>query len=182
MKCNALLKGLVLLSVVWAAGVQSAEAPAATDPWGLTDFAGKSVTLDQHAGKHKWLIVMFWAHDCGVCNKEAHEYLAFHNKHKNKDATVLGVSLDGKAGLGVAKEFVARHKLTFPNLIGEPNTISTMYFHETGEAWFGTPTFMIYNPDGGLVAKQAGAVPVPIIEEFMASYAAEQKAAEKAKK
>jgi hypothetical protein len=37
----------------------------------------------------------------------------------------------------------------------------------TGARWIGTPTFLIYAPDGELKAQQVGAVPTPIIEDFI---------------
>jgi len=43
-----------------------------------------------------------------------------------------------------------------------------MAYNLTGEFWIGTPTFFIYDPTGKLRASQAGAVPVDIIESFIA--------------
>jgi peroxiredoxin len=135
----------------------------------LEDFDGAKSSISQYAGKGKWLVVMLWASDCPVCNKEASNYQALHDKHKNKDAQVLGISLDGQAKLKDAKDFVKRHAIKFPNLIDEPQHIAKMYQDLTGEAWIGTPTFMVYNPKGELLGSQIGAVPTKVIESFIAS-------------
>jgi hypothetical protein len=42
-----------------------------------------------------------------------------------------------------------------------------MYQNLTGDTWVGTPSFMVYTPDGKLLGAQAGAVPVSVIESFI---------------
>ena len=131
----------------------------------LQEFDGD---IDEHTGKGKWLVVMLWASDCHVCNEEAHQYVAFHKKHMNTDAKVLNISLDDEENLKAAENFVQKHKLNFPNLIAEPLLGVHFYQQLTGKGWVGTPTFLVYNPKGKLLAAQAGAVPTEIIESFMA--------------
>jgi len=130
-------------------------------------FSGNESEIGKFAGNGKWLVVMIWASDCTVCNREAHNYVDFHKLHKDKDAQVLGLSIDGKEKTKDALEFLQRHKLNFPNLIGEPMDIATMYQERTGGDWIGTPSFMVFNPKGELIGAQAGAVPVSIIESFI---------------
>lgn len=134
----------------------------------LQDFSGAYKSLSDYTGKGKWTVVMLWASDCMVCNKEAHQYVAFHEKHKNTNATVLGVSLDGNAKKKEAQEFLDRHKVSFPSLIGEPVFVANGFQEITGEDFRGTPTFLIYGPDGKIQAQQAGAVPTDLIESFIA--------------
>jgi peroxiredoxin len=134
----------------------------------FTDLDGQPRTIESFAGQGKWLVVMVWASDCHVCNMEAENYAHFHVSHKDKDATVLGVSIDGQAKKADALDFIKRHDLPFPNLIGEPETSMLYYMMVTGAQFAGTPTILVYNPEGTLVAAQAGAVPPEVIEEFMA--------------
>ena len=138
----------------------------------LEDFSGKVQNLDDYTGNGKWTIVMMWASDCHVCNKEANEYVKFHEKHKNKDATVLGISLDGEQKKADAEEFLKKHAINFPSLIGEPGTVSDMFTELTGGNFRGTPTFLFFSPGGELRALQVGAVPTDMIEKFMESEAA----------
>jgi peroxiredoxin len=133
----------------------------------LTDMDGKPTSLQEHTGKGKWLVVMIWAHDCHVCNQEAPNYDKFHTAHKDKDATVLGLSLDGKDLRKEALAFTQRHKLGFPSLIGEPHDVGAIYNGLTGGDFAGTPTFLIFDPKGVIRAEQAGAVPVDLIEQFI---------------
>jgi len=133
----------------------------------LMHFDGRPASIEEYAGKGKWLVVMIWASDCHVCNQEVENYDLFHSAHMDKDATVLGISIDGKQGLDDARAFVARHRVAFPNLIGEPDAVTEMFTGLTGVSWVGTPTFLIYNPKGKLVVQQIGAVPVELIESFI---------------
>jgi peroxiredoxin len=140
----------------------------------LKGFDGSFHTLDEYTGQGKWTVVMLWASDCHACNAEAKQYVKFHKAHKDKDATILGVSLDGKDKKAEAEKFIQRHGVTFPNLIDEPMKVAQLYTDLTGQPWVGTPSFLIYSPSGELRAAQVGAVPTQIIESFMAKEAAAQ--------
>lgn len=134
---------------------------------GFEDFNGKPQVLENYTGKGKWLIVMMWASDCYICNREAHQYVDFHMIHSDTDATVLGISLDGENRKKEAKKFIKKHSVDFPNLIAEPEYVSALYRELTGQFFAGTPTFLIYSPEGELKAAQAGAVPTTLIEDFI---------------
>jgi len=131
------------------------------------DFDGKAHQLTDYIGKGKWTVVMFWASDCRVCNAEIGQYIQFHQDHKDKDASILGVSLDGQSGIAAAQDFIKRHAVPFPNLLGEPEDIANLYQDLTSNSWVGTPSFLVYNPQGKLLAAQAGAVPPELIEKFI---------------
>ncbi len=135
----------------------------------LTDFEGNRRAIEEFAGDGKWLVVMIWASDCHICNTEVPEYMAFHEAHKDKDASVLGISMDGASRKKDAQEFLDRHLVNFPSLIGEVVAVTALYGKLTDSFLAGTPAFMIYSPSGEIAAKQVGAVPVKLIEEFMAA-------------
>ena len=156
------MSAVILLSLFMAAPTFAA---------GLTDFSGQRKQISDFTGGGKWRIVMIWASDCHVCNQEAHNYVEFNQEHKDKDAQMLGISMDGKEKLKDAEAFIKRHQLNFPNLIGEPVDVAMKYMQLTGANWVGTPTFLIYGPQGRLLAKQEGAVPVELIEKFIKSHA-----------
>lgn len=137
----------------------------------LYDLDGHPRSLDEYTGKNKWTVVMIWASDCPVCNAEAPSYVLFDEAHKDKDARMVGVSVDGLGHKSDAQAFMDRYLVDYPNLIGEPQEVAAMYTRLTGERWVGTPSFLIYDPRGKLVAAQVGAVPVPLIEKFMREHA-----------
>lgn len=133
----------------------------------LEDFSGNKVPVDSYIGKGKWTLVMLWAHNCPICNQEAQKISFFHEEHKNRDARVLGVSVDGRANVAKAQRFVDNHLLDFPNLIAD---LGDDTLHKFGGGPFvGTPTFYVFSPQGKLVASEIGAISVEALEKFIAS-------------
>jgi peroxiredoxin len=134
----------------------------------LKDFKGKDRNANQIIGKGKWTVVVVWAHDCHVCNEEIHQMGFFHDAHKNKDAIVLGITVDGWKRHKLAQGFLDKHTLNFENLIAEPDQAIMMKFG--AGPFIGTPTYYVYEPNGKLVAQNIGPVAQEDIENFMASY------------
>ena len=133
----------------------------------LQDFNGQAKAISDYSGKGKWLVVMIWASDCHICNKEAHTYVDFHFAHSDDNARVLGITVDGQAKKADALKFIERHKVNFPSLIGEPADVANLFSELTGTHFVGTPAFLFYDPAGELRAQQVGAVPPELIENFI---------------
>jgi len=133
----------------------------------LIPFKGEAAVLQSYTGQGKWLVVMIWRSDCLICNQEAESYVQMHEAHKDKDLTVLGISTDGTEGMADAQGFIQRHHVTFPNLIASDEEVVGLYSELTGDYLAGTPTFLVYNPQGTLKAAQVGAVPVEVIEDYI---------------
>lgn len=134
----------------------------------LTGTDGTPKKFEDYLVKGKWNVVMVWASDCGVCNREVGHYVEFHKKHKGIDATVIGISVDGKANKKDADAFLKRHKVNFPNAIAEMASVEATFPALTERQWQGTPTFLVYTPNLELAGMQAGAVPTAAIEEHIA--------------
>ena len=82
---------------------------------------------------------------------------------------MLGVSLDGK-DRQAAQAFIERHDIPYRNLIVSYARGSDWFTQQSGQRWVDTPSFLIYDPSGILRARQVGAVPTDLIEQFIASF------------
>lgn len=141
---------------------------AAADDEVLYDLDSHPHRLEEYLGNGKWLVVTVWASDCAVCNKEVHEMIAFHKAHRDQDATVLGISVDGLGRKREALAFISRHAVNFPNLIDDGRAFKAIYLRATGRPWFGgTPMNLVYAPDGKLVARRIGPLAKAEIEAFI---------------
>lgn len=139
----------------------------ASDWTEVRTLEGKFTTLSQHFEKDKWTLVMLWTTDCGICQREYPAMSEFHDKHKDVDAKVIGVSLDGYSELDSITEHINEMPMTFDNLIGEITVVAFNYESATEEPLRGTPTFLMFNPQGQLVGHNPGPVKPEALENFI---------------
>ena len=62
----------------------------------MPDVNGKTINISDFKGKY--VLVDFWASWCGPCRGENPNVVAAYNQFKNKNFTILGVSLDQDKG------------------------------------------------------------------------------------
>lgn len=60
----------------------------------MKDTEGNTVKLSDFVGKHKLLLVDFWASWCGPCRAITPELIKIYNEYKDKGLGVVGVSFD----------------------------------------------------------------------------------------
>ncbi len=130
-------------------------------------LAGRHAGLGEFLAKDKWTVVMVWTTYCGACRKQYPLISAFHSKHKDKDAQVLGVSLDGFDQGEKIKAYQTAHAQNFPSVMADSDQFIDKYQRTTGEKFTGTPTYMLFDAKGGLRAYIDGLVSIADIENYI---------------
>lgn len=133
----------------------------------MVTIDGEPVTTEADVGIGKWQLVMIWATDCHVCTLMKPKISAFHDAHKDIDAEVYGVALDGPDNLAAVQAYMVKHKVTFPTYIGDINLIAANYEINAKTPLRGTPTYLLFSPTGELKAIDFGMLDVAAIERFM---------------
>jgi len=133
----------------------------------LVDVDGKPVRDQADLGGGKWQLIMIWHTDCHVCKKMKPVISEFHDKYKQRNAEVYGVALDGAQNIDLVKQYMIDHDVSFPTYVGELDMISINYEINTESRFAGTPTYMLFNPDGELLAIDFGMLDVDSLERFI---------------
>lgn len=131
----------------------------------LVDFNGAPVSLDDKLGNDKWTLVMFWAHHCGVCKAEFPTISEFNRNREDVD--VIGISVDGDEKKHLAQQFLDSTNPSFPSYITSLTMVGVNYQALTQEDFRGTPTFLLFTPDGELLGNNPGKLSVEALEKFI---------------
>lgn len=112
------------------------------------DPEGKPVSLASFKGKY--VLVDFWASWCGPCRQENPNLVSAYNKFKDKNFTVLGVSLDQPNGKEKWLEAIAKDELAWTH-------VSDLKFWKNEAAQLygiqAIPANFLIDPNGVIVAK-----------------------------
>ena len=131
----------------------------------FTNLEGNPDSISNYIGKDKWTIVEIWESNCHACRKHMPDMVKFDGKLKN--ARILGVSLDTQEGIENAKAFIDEYKIKFPTLISNYVEMNIWMQRSLDEPLMGTPTFILFDDKGALVAAQPGIVSIDSLEKFI---------------
>ncbi|MEH6304112.1 TlpA disulfide reductase family protein [Olivibacter sp. CPCC 100613] len=114
----------------------------------MNDTTGKPVTLSSFKGKY--VLIDFWASWCGPCRQENPNVVAAFNKYKDKNFTILGVSLDRPNGKDAWLKAIADDELAWTQ-------VSDLQFWNNAAAQLygvrGIPANFLIDPQGKIVGK-----------------------------
>lgn len=125
----------------------------------LPDLEGKARTLSEFRGK--WVVVNYWATWCPPCLEEIPDLVAFHDRHRDKDAVVLGINFED-IPQDQLRAFVDEYFISYP-VLRNGDMAPPSERLDVG----GLPTTYIISPEGVPVARQVGTVTAEALEKFI---------------
>ena len=114
----------------------------------LPDYKGKRVSLSSYRGQY--VLVDFWASWCAPCRQENPNVVAAYAKYKNRNFTILGVSLDETDGKEAWTKAVMQDNLTWTqvsDLKGWGSEVVSLYGIQ------GIPFNVLVDPQGKIIAE-----------------------------
>ncbi len=135
----------------------------------VMDLSGEVVNIGDKIGKGKWVLVMFWATDCAICKMQEPTISSFHEARSEIDAEVIGISIDGPDKMDEVKQYLKENKLSYPNYVSDVISVSFNYNAITQSQFRGTPTYMLFNPEGKLLGDNPGPIGLEALENFIDS-------------
>lgn len=139
----------VAVDSIRADAVQEEGAMGMVPTFDLQDLDGNSVTDRDLEGKVA--LVNFWATWCAPCKIEMPWFVDFQRKFKDRDFTVIAVSLD-EDGWDPVRRFAEDLELNFPVLLGDESVAE-----DFGGVW-ALPTTLIVDRSGAVAFRHAGLV------------------------
>lgn len=133
----------------------------------LEDINGNKHLLNEYIGNGKSVVVSVWATACPYCVHELYALSDFHERHKDKNAIVLGLTLDYPSFGYPDKEYLSDFALDY-----FIEYLLFMVDQKLATKVIGKPVNMIpltffYNPSGDLVFRLNGVVTEDMLEEVI---------------
>lgn len=136
----------------------------------LISVDGNSTPVHPAIGEGKWTLVMLWATTCHICETDKPLFSDFYDKHKEiGDIDVFGISIEGHDKLPAVQKYLAKRNVSFPNSVGEFLTIGSSMINIAEESLRGTPTYLLFDPEGEIKGVHAGHLAPDKVEVFISS-------------
>ena len=133
----------------------------------LGGLDGKQHALNDYIGKGKWVVVNVWGTDCAYCRAELDALTDFHERHQDKDAMVIGLTLDWPTFEFPDKEqlsgFALDYFVEYPLMMVDAELASKVI----GKPVNMIPLTFFYNPKGDLVLRLNGLVTSAQLEKVI---------------
>lgn len=162
-KVNGILTLLAVFALLLSAGCGSRPTPknaAAAEPSGpgmapefvLDDVSGNPVRLSDSQGQVR--LIDFWATWCAPCREEIPMFKELYQTYHDRGFTILAISDESS---NVIKEFVDRHEIGYPNLVGSEQVV-------TDYGVLALPMAFLIDREGKIVESFVGPKPRKVLE------------------
>ena len=133
----------------------------------LQGLDGEQHSLSNYLGKGKWVVVNIWGTDCASCRAELDGLIDFHDLHQDKDAIVVGLTLDFPAFDFPNKEelsaFALDYFIEYPLMMVDAKLAGEVVGQEVNMI----PLTFFYDPEGDLVLRINGPVNSAQLEKII---------------
>jgi thiol-disulfide isomerase/thioredoxin len=133
----------------------------------LDGMDGKQHALSDYIGKGKWVVVNVWGTDCPYCRAELDALIDFHDQHQDKDAIVIGLTLDWPTfdfpDKEELSEFALDYFIEYPLMMVDADLAGNV----VGKKVNMIPLTFFYNPKGDLVLRLNGVVTSAQLEKVI---------------
>ncbi len=133
----------------------------------LEGLDGKQHSLSNYIGKGKWVVVNVWGTDCPYCRAELDALIDFHDLHQDKDAMVVGLTLDWPTfdfpDKEELNEFALDYFIEYPLMMVNAKLAGEVVGKEVNMI----PLTFFYNPKGDLVLRLNGVVTSAQLEKII---------------
>lgn len=114
----------------------------------LESLDKERVDLLDYVGDGRWTVIMFWSTDCVSCEEQKPAFEAFHQKHKDNVAKVMGIALDGMENESGIQKLIDLHQPSYTNLVVYTDVFYRQYEELVGKPFRITPTYLIFDSQG----------------------------------
>jgi len=119
---------------------------------------GDSSKLNSEVAEGDWSLVMLWAHDCIPCEKQKPMIDTFYRQNNKRGLSVIGLSTDETTLRSKAAATYKKTKTSFPNFYFNGKNFQKEFQQLSGRRFLGTPTYMVFSPEGKLTDVHTGAI------------------------
>ncbi len=124
--------------------------------WTLKNLDGQPVSLSDFKGKV--VVLDIWATWCPPCRAEIPHFIELQNEWKDKDVTIIGMSVDSTGPADVAK-FASDNGMNYPIVMADGATASAYGADQ------GIPTTVVIDKKGNIVATHLGLTDKDVFED-----------------
>lgn len=133
----------------------------------LEDTNGNQRSLSEYIGKGKWVVVNVWATACPYCREELEALNNFHARHHDKDAIVIGLTLEWPGFDFPDKDYLVNfafdYFIDYPLFLVDAELASKVIGKQVNMI----PLTFFYNPEGELILRLNGVVTETMLEEVI---------------